>query len=178
MLLELLQQSSSASCSRPSYRWPTAKAIVRHTWEKGKEYLKKMGGIILVASIIVWALGYYGPEGQASDMEQSYIGLMGQWISPLFSPQGFTWQLDVSLIAGVGAKEIVASTSVGGIQLSALRAALLPLHSHRRCHSPREWFVAMGRLRSSLYNPVGLGCLSRCLPVGQSVGNAGTRSRS
>jgi ferrous iron transport protein B len=69
-----------------------------------------MGGIILVASIIVWALGYYGPEGQASDMEQSYIGLMGQWISPLFSPQGFSWQLDVSLIAGVGAKEIVAST--------------------------------------------------------------------
>ena len=94
----------------PPYRWPTAKAIGRHTWEKGKEYLKKMGGIILVASIIVWALGYYGPAGQAPSMEQSYIGLMGQWISPLFSPQGFTWQLDVSLIAGVGAKEIVAST--------------------------------------------------------------------
>ena len=109
----------------PPYRWPTAKAIVRHTWEKGKEYLKKMGGIILVASIIVWALGYYGPEGQASDMEQSYIGLMGQWISPLFSPQGFTWQLDVSLIAGVGAKEIVASTIgvLGGLEdLSPLAA--------------------------------------------------------
>jgi ferrous iron transport protein B len=43
----------------PPYRWPTAKAIGRHTWEKGKEYLKKMGGIILVASIVVWALGYF-----------------------------------------------------------------------------------------------------------------------
>jgi len=94
----------------PPYRWPTAKAIGRHTWEKGKEYLKKMGGIILVASIIVWALGYFGPMGVAPSMEESYIGRMGQLIAPLFTPQGFNWQLDVSLIAGVGAKEIVAST--------------------------------------------------------------------
>lgn len=43
----------------PPYRFPTWKAIGRHTWEKGKQYLKKMGGIILVASIIVWALGYF-----------------------------------------------------------------------------------------------------------------------
>lgn len=94
----------------PPYRWPTAKAIGRHTWEKGKEYLKKMGGIILVASIIVWALGYFGTMGVAPSMEESYIGRMGQLIAPLFTPQGFNWQLDVSLIAGVGAKEIVAST--------------------------------------------------------------------
>ena len=102
----------------PPYRWPTAKAIGRHTWEKGKEYLKKMGGIILVASIIVWALGYFGPQGVAPSMEQSYIGRMGQLVAPLFSLQGFTWQLDVSLIAGVGAKEIVASTIgvLGGLE--------------------------------------------------------------
>ena len=102
----------------PPYRWPTAKAIGRHTWEKGKEYLKKMGGIILVASIIVWAMGYFGPQGVAPTMEQSYIGRMGQLVAPLFSLQGFTWQLDVSLIAGVGAKEIVASTIgvLGGLE--------------------------------------------------------------
>ncbi len=102
----------------PPYRMPTAKAIGRHTWEKGKEYLKKMGGIILVASIIVWALGYFGTSGVAPTMDQSYIGLMGQTIAPVFSPQGFTWQLDVSLIAGVGAKEIVASTIgvLGGLE--------------------------------------------------------------
>lgn len=105
----------------PPYRWPTAKAIGRHTWEKGKEYLKKMGGIILVASIIVWALSYFPrptttsdnlpPSGNASlTMSQSYLGRMGQAIEPLFAPQGFNWKLDVSLIAGVGAKEIVAST--------------------------------------------------------------------
>ena len=97
----------------PPYRWPTAKAIGRHTWEKGKEYLKKMGGIILVASLAVWALGYFPHNDALSSQEQqaqSYIGRLGQTIEPVFRPQGFNWKLDVSLIAGVGAKEIVAST--------------------------------------------------------------------
>ena len=97
----------------PPYRWPTAKAIGRHTWDKGKEYLKKMGGIILVASIIVWALEYFPHNESLSrqqQQEQSYIGRMGKAIEPVFAPQGFNWKLDVSLIAGVGAKEIVAST--------------------------------------------------------------------
>ena len=97
----------------PPYRWPTPKSIWRHTWEKGKEYLKKMGGIILVASIIVWALGYF-PHNDAlpreQQQEQSYLGRMGKAVEPIFAPQGFNWKLDVSLIAGVGAKEIVASS--------------------------------------------------------------------
>jgi ferrous iron transport protein B len=97
----------------PPYRWPTAKAIFRHTWEKGKEYLKKMGGVILVASIIVWALGYFPHNESLShqqQQEQSYIGRMGKAVEPIFQIQGFNWKLDVSLIAGVGAKEIVASS--------------------------------------------------------------------
>ena len=97
----------------PPYRWPTAKAIWRHTWEKGKEYLKKMGGIILVASIIVWALEYFPHNDeltQQQQQEQSYLGRVGKAIEPVFTPQGFNWKLDVSLLAGVGAKEIVAST--------------------------------------------------------------------
>ena len=94
----------------PPYRFPTTKAIMRHTWEKGKQYLKKMGGVILVASIIVWALGYFSPSGVADSLESSFIGLLGKAVEPIFLPQGFNWRLDVSLIAGVGAKEIVAST--------------------------------------------------------------------
>lgn len=97
----------------PPYRFPTAKATFRHTWEKGKQYLKKMGGVILVASIIVWALGYF-PHDDSLDtqqqQEQSYIGHIGKAIEPAFRLQGFDWKLDVGLIAGVGAKEIVAST--------------------------------------------------------------------
>ena len=99
----------------PPYRFPTWKAIGRHTWEKGKQYLKKMGGIILVASIIVWALGYFPlpdkPDvGQQERQEQSFIGQLGHAVEPVFRPQGFNWKLDVGLLAGVGAKEIVAST--------------------------------------------------------------------
>ena len=97
----------------PPYRWPTPKAIWRHTWEKGKEYLKKMGGIILVASIIVWALGYFPHHDELpreQQQEQSFLGRMGKIVEPVFSPQGFNWKLDVSLMAGIGAKEIVASS--------------------------------------------------------------------
>ncbi len=97
----------------PPYRFPTWKAVSRHTWEKGKQYLKKMGGIILVASIIVWALGYFPHDDSLShqeQQEQSYIGRIGKTIEPIFTPQGFNWKLDVGIVAGVGAKEIVAST--------------------------------------------------------------------
>ena len=99
----------------PPYRFPTGKAIGRHTWEKGKQYLKKMGGIILVASIIVWALGYFPHTDDPSvsnqqQQEQSYIGRVGRAVEPVFRPMGFNWKLDVGLLAGVGAKEIVAST--------------------------------------------------------------------
>jgi len=97
----------------PPYRFPTLKSIGRHTWDKGKEYLKKMGGVILVASIIVWALGYYPHDDSLSpqqQQEQSYIGQIGKTVEPVFRPQGFDWKLDIGLIAGVGAKEIVAST--------------------------------------------------------------------
>lgn len=97
----------------PPYRFPTAKAIGMHTWEKGKEYLKKMGGIILVASIIVWALGYFPHNDKLTaqqQQEQSYIGKIGKTIEPVFRPQGFDWKLDVGLISGIGAKEIVCST--------------------------------------------------------------------
>ena len=99
----------------PPYRFPTWKAIGRHTWEKGKQYLRKMGGIILVASIIVWALGYFPHSDDPSldrqaRQEQSYIGRIGKIVEPVFRPQGFNWKLDVGLLSGMGAKEIVAST--------------------------------------------------------------------
>ena len=121
----------------PPYRFPTTKAIIRHTWEKGKQYLKKMGGIILVASIIVWALGYFPrPDADAQllsqelQLEQSYIGQIGKFIEPLFTPQGFDWKLDVAIISGVGAKEIVASTLGVLYSNGNLASALTPLTAY------------------------------------------------
>lgn len=97
----------------PPYRVPTMKAMWRHTWSKGKEYLKKMGGIILVASIIVWALNYF-PRHDASvpseERQDSYLEMCGKFISPALEPLGFEWRASVAALAGVPAKEIVVST--------------------------------------------------------------------
>ena len=95
----------------PPYRMPTAKAVLRHTWEKGKEYLKKMGTIILGASIIVWALSYFPTnEDRRLQAENSYMARIGKAIEPAMRPCGFDWRQSVSILAGVGAKEVVAST--------------------------------------------------------------------
>lgn len=113
----------------PPYRIPTLKATLRHTWGKAEQYLRKMGGIILVASIIVWALEYFPlhdedstainadgtPVLALSDSEinpdqDSYLRMMGKAINPVMEPLGFSWRATVAALAGVPAKEIVVST--------------------------------------------------------------------
>lgn len=97
----------------PPYRKPTARNATIHMWSKGKQYLQKMATIILAASIIVWALGYFPRhEGQTpqEQIEQSYMGRMGKAIEPLVAPLGFNWQMGVSVLTGAAAKEIVVST--------------------------------------------------------------------
>lgn len=119
----------------PPYRMPTFKSSVRHMWWKAQQYLKKMGGIILVASIIVWALDYFprhDEKGVTSDNTEvivstektesaiddtkidtsrdSYLEMIGKAINPIFEPLGFTWRASVAAVAGIPAKEIVVST--------------------------------------------------------------------
>lgn len=118
----------------PPYRIPTLKATLRHMWGKGQQYLKKMGGLILVASLIIWALSYFPrPNEQTIEQtrtelisngispdsvdveavastENSYLGKIGKAIQPIFEPLGFNWKMTVSLISGTVAKETVVST--------------------------------------------------------------------
>lgn len=97
----------------PPYRIPTIKASMRHTWAKGVQYLKKMGGIILFASIIVWALNYFpvkDPDVPAAEQHDSYLEAAGKAVNPVMQPLGFSWQATVAALAGVPAKEIVVST--------------------------------------------------------------------
>lgn len=104
----------------PPYRVPTFKASIRHTWAKGHEYLKKMGGIILFASIVVWALNYFPhhdetvPVVEQSDTidvsTDSFLAMAGKAINPVMEPLGFGWRATVAALAGVPAKEIVVST--------------------------------------------------------------------
>ena len=98
----------------PPYRIPTGKSVFRHTWEKGRQYLQKMSGIILICSIAIWFLGYF-PNHNAYDsvqeqQENSFIGHIGKTMEPVLEPLGFDWRMGVGIVAGVGAKELVVST--------------------------------------------------------------------
>ena len=97
----------------PPYRMPTLRVIMRHMWEKGQQYLQKMGGVILIAVILIWALEYFPAGSKASPEERlqsSYIGKIGKTIEPVIAPLGFDWRMGVSLITGAAAKEVVVST--------------------------------------------------------------------
>ena len=98
----------------PPYRIPTSRSILRHTWEKGKQYLQKMSGIILVCSMALWFLGYFPNHDAYSSVreqqEHSFIGYVGKAMEPVLEPLGFDWRMGVGIVAGVGAKELVVST--------------------------------------------------------------------
>ncbi len=115
----------------PPYRVPTVNATLRHMWERSEQYLKKIGGLILVAAIIIWFLSYYprpaadsemrvaateavvgGEESSASseDLENSYLGHIGKACEPVMRPLGLDWRASVALLSGAAAKEIVVST--------------------------------------------------------------------
>lgn len=119
-------ESSPFVMELPPYRLPSARSVVRHTWEKGRQYLRKMGTTILAASIIIWALSYFPHHDgltTTQQMEQSYIGQIGQVIEPSIRSCGLTWKEGVSILTGVGAKEIVASSMsilYGGDTLTGL----------------------------------------------------------
>jgi ferrous iron transport protein B len=106
----------------PPYRIPTLQATLRHMWEKGAQYLRKMGGVILVGSLIIWFLSYYprpqvASENIATQTEQttpdysnSYLGRIGKVCEPIMKPIGLNWKGCVAILSGATAKEIVVST--------------------------------------------------------------------
>jgi len=111
----------------PPYRMPLMKNSLLHMWDKASQYLKKIGGTILVAVVLIWALEYFPrsakdatispssttvnvPATKVSHMEQSYLGRIGHAIEPVIRPLGFDWRMGVSLIAGIPAKEIIIGT--------------------------------------------------------------------
>ena len=105
----------------PPYRMPSMKSAMHHMWEKTEQYLRKMGTIILVGSIAVWALNYFprdlsksNDEMTATELEQqqenSYLARIGKSVTPLIEPLGLNWKASVALLSGITAKEIVVST--------------------------------------------------------------------
>ena len=97
----------------PPYRVPTLRNAAIHTWDKTSEWLKRVSTVVLLASVIIWALGYFPrmeTESKREQLEQSYLSMVGHAIEPVFRPLGMEWRAEVSLIAGASAKEVIASS--------------------------------------------------------------------
>jgi len=96
-----------------SYRYPSLHLMWQTIRTNTGEYLKKISGVVLVASIIVWGLGYFPHHADVSPKEQlekSYLGKIGQTIEPVISPIGFDWRMGVAALAGISSKELIVST--------------------------------------------------------------------
>ncbi len=106
----------------PPYRLPTLRATLKHMWDKGEQYMKKIGGVILLISIIIWFLSYYPrttPDASASidpveqaeaQYEHSYLGRIGKFFQPVMAPMHLNWKATVALLSGAAAKEVIVST--------------------------------------------------------------------
>lgn len=95
----------------PPYRWPDMKTVLLETWDKGKGYLIKAGTIILAMSVLIWFLSSYNASGPVDDMSESFLAVLGGWMSTLFVFHGFdTWEAGSAVISGIMAKEAVVST--------------------------------------------------------------------
>ena len=114
----------------PEYKAPNARTIAIYVWEKIKDYLSKAGTVIFVASIIMWGVLNFGPQGYVTDISLSFGSLIGRAAVPLFAPVGLGyWQIIVALIAGIAAKEVVVSSCsvLFGVQNIAASAGMSSL---------------------------------------------------
>ncbi len=113
-ILHLIDKKKSANSliiELPEYKLPDARTVAIYVWEKVKDYLVKAGTTIFIATIIIWVLLYFGPQGFAADMSNSFGAYIGKFLVPIFVPIGLGfWQVAVALIAGISAKEVVVSS--------------------------------------------------------------------
>ncbi len=104
----------------PSYRLPTLQLWLSQVWKSASAFLRRAGTIILVASIVLWALLTFPRATPPPDMsptqaasyalEHSVAGQAGKAIEPLIAPLGFDWKIGVGLVASLAAREIIVST--------------------------------------------------------------------
>ena len=95
----------------PENKMPDARTVGIYVWDKVKDYLGKAGSTIFLATLLIWLLLNFGPQGYAADMSGGFGAIIGRWLVPFFAPIGLGfWQIAVALIAGISAKEVVVSS--------------------------------------------------------------------
>ncbi|MBR4065039.1 MAG: ferrous iron transport protein B [Tidjanibacter sp.] len=125
----------------PPYRMPTLRSTVKHMWDKCAQYLRKIGSVVLVASVVVWFLGYFPRPAEESiaatnAQEQSYIAHIGKAIEPVMRPMDIDWRGSVALLASIPAKELVVSTL--GVLYNTEEESLAGALVHSGDYSPRS----------------------------------------
>ena len=110
----------------PSYHWPTVRGIALGLWQRTQIFLRRVGGIILLLTIALWFLASYPtiPEGSnISAIEYSFAGRIGHFLSIIFAPIGFNWQICIALVPGMAAREVAVSSLATVYAISATAAA-------------------------------------------------------
>lgn len=107
----------------PPWRMPSIRSLLLHVWDKAGDFLRKIGGVILVGSVLIWLLQSF-PQNGTPWLEQ-----LGHFVAPLFAPMGFGWQETVALLSGFIAKEVIAASLVvvyqtGMSDMAGLQAAM------------------------------------------------------
>lgn len=110
-ILEKEKENDSLLIELPEYKRPNVRTIRIYVWNKLKDYLTKAGTTIFIASIIIWFVLNFGLTGRVTDAGESFGAVIGKLLVPIMRPAGLgMWQIIVSLIAGVSAKEVVVSS--------------------------------------------------------------------
>lgn len=105
------KENDSLLIELPEYKRPNGRTIRIYVWNKLKDYLSKAGTTIFIASIIIWFVLNFGITGMVSDPSLSFGALIGKGLEPVLRPAGLgMWQIAVSLISGISAKEVVVSS--------------------------------------------------------------------
>jgi ferrous iron transport protein B len=120
----------------PSYHLPRIGNLAISLWQRAEIFLRRVGGIILIMTIALWALSSFPlpPEGATgSPIQYSFAGMLGQALAHIFAPIGFNWQISIALVPGMAAREVVVSSLATVYALSSSSAdaadALVPLIS-------------------------------------------------
>ncbi|ALA86467.1 iron transporter FeoB [Stenotrophomonas maltophilia] len=106
----------------PSYRLPHARDLAVGLYERGMIFLKRVGGIILALTILLWVLLSFpaAPAGATMPaIDYSYAGQIGHAMAVFFAPLGFNWQICIALIPGLAAREVAVSSLATVYALSA-----------------------------------------------------------
>jgi ferrous iron transport protein B len=136
----------------PIYHWPHLRNIAIGLWQRVMIFMKRVGGIILALTVLLWFLASFPtpPAGATgAPIEYSFAGMLGRALATVFEPIGFNWQISISLVPGLAAREVVVSALGTVYALSATgndtAGALAPLISHSwslaTALSLLAWFV-------------------------------------